>query len=677
MEQLLARFASLDADPKSDPTALLAELVDEIRPRRADDFESARRTLQALCYILNTHPELCAGLRQTLSTLNQTYRHSELYTSTGILPNTGFVAETFRRIGHTFLPEVLDPDLLRTVLRKVFHKPSDRHWVIGVGEDAWQQLLEALRFDETPTDPALPRAISEILRSLRVISYWIAAFGMEPELLRLEPALEAYESPFVTQNNELIAYIDAYPDAWRKPEAQVIDEKHLRVLHDQCREVIERVRKRAARDGTSIRLTYHLQRLQQLIRRSEQLLDILADLQDDPDGAAAYPAIVRLFSHLVRDECQRNNLQKHWRQNVELIALRVTDNASQHGEHYITETRREYWSMARSAMIGGVIIACMACFKILLGKADMPPLTGAITFCLNYGLGFCLIHILHGTVATKQPAMTANAIAASVGEAGGKLRNIDNLTHLIARTVRSQIIAILGNIGIAIPLAGLIAFSIFSIGGEHFVSAEKAVHLVEEQSLIHSGAVFYAAIAGVCLFLAGLISGYYDNYAAYNRVPERILQLAWPKRLFGERRMRRVSTYIGNNLGSLAGNLFFGFLLGGTTIFGVLFGLPIDIRHVAFSSAFLGIAFVGLDFAPDLWLFVWAALGVAAIGFVNLTVSFALALNVALRARQISEAQWRLIAGSILRHLLHHPRDFFLPPRKTKAAPIASTNDQT
>jgi site-specific recombinase len=682
MEQLLARFTSLETGTKADPSALLAELVNEIRPRRADDIDFARRTLQALCHILSTHPELRAGLRAALGILNRGYRHGELYTSTGILPNTGFAAETLRRIGHTLLPDVLDPDLLRTVLRRVFHQPGDKYWLIGVGEDAWLELFEAMRFDEAPPSPALPNAVAEILRSLRVISYWIAAFGMEPELLRLEPSLETYESPFVTQNNELIAYIDAYPDAWRTPEAErearCIDEKHLRVLHDQCREVIERVRKHAARDGTSIRLTYHLQRLQQLLQRSDQLLDILADLQQDPDGPAAYPAIVRLFSQLVRDECQRNNLGQHWRQNVELIALRVTDNASQHGEHYITETRQEYGAMARSAMIGGVIIACMACLKILLGKAEMPPLTGAIVFCLNYGLGFCLIHILHGTVATKQPAMTANAIAASIGEAGGKLRNIENLTQLIARTARSQFIAILGNIGIAIPLAGLIAFAVFGISGAHFVSPEKAIALIEDQSLIHSGAVFYAAIAGVCLFLAGLISGYYDNFAAYNRIPERVLQLGWPRRLFGEARMRRVAAYIGDNLGSLAGNLFFGFLLGGVTIFGVLFGLPLDIRHVAFSSAFLGIGLVGLDCAPDAWRFVWAVLGVIAIGFINLTVSFALALNVALRARQITEAQWRLIASAILRHLQHHPRDFFLPPkRQSGASPKTAAQSET
>jgi site-specific recombinase len=673
MEQLLSRFATPDADLPS----LLALLVDEIRPAQAHDFQTARRNLQALCYLLNTYPDLRAGLRAALSTLARDYRHSELYTVTGILPNTGFASEAFQRLGHTLLPEVLDRGLLRSVLRQAFDKPSDRHWVVGVGDAAWLQLIESLCFDEDALSATLPQALAELLRSLRVLSYWIAACGMEPELLRLEPSLETHESPFVAQNQEMTDYLERYPEQWGRPVLAECDDRHLRVLFAQCQEVIERVRRNAARNGTSIRLTYHLQRLRQLLRRCQQLLDILAALQADPRSPAAYPPIVSLFTQLVREECLRNNLLRHWRQNTELIALRVTDNASRHGEHYITGTREEYWGMARSAMIGGCVIACMACLKIWLAKAEMPPLTGAITFCLNYGLGFCLIHILHGTVATKQPAMTANAIAASISEAGGKLSTVAALANLIARTCRSQTVAILGNVCIAIPLAALLALAIFGITGEHFTSAEKSHHLLSEQSLVHSGAVFYAAIAGVCLFISGLISGYYDNYAAYNRIPERILQLGWPRRLFGEARMQRVAAYIGDNLGALAGNLLFGFLLGGTAFFGLLVGLPIDIRHVAFSSAFVGIGVVGLEFDAAPWLFVWAALGVAVIGLINLAVSFALALNVALRSREVSDPQWKALARAVLVHLVRQPRDFFLPPRKADAGGRRPATAQT
>lgn len=407
MEQVLSRFASPDADP----TRLLTQLVDEIRPADAHDVDFARRQMAALSEILRRRPELRANLRGALTRLAQTHRHIELYTVTGILPNTGFFTEALRRIGHKILPEVLDRGLLRTVLRRMYHKPGDRHWVSGVGDEAWLELITAMHFDEVPPSATMPAAVAELLRSLRVLSYWIAACGMEPELLRLEPALENYESPFVAQSLEVTAYIDAIPEHWGKAVSGETDDRQLRVLFSQCQEVIGRVRKKAASDGTSIRLTYHLQRLRQLLRRSEQLLDILAALQSDRTSVAAYPPIVRLSIQLTCDECLRDDLRKHLRQNTELIALRVTDNASHRGDHYITDTPQEYWSMARSAMTGGCIIAFMACLKLVLVETHMPPLTGAILFCLNYGLGFCLIHVLHGTVATKQPAMTANAIA--------------------------------------------------------------------------------------------------------------------------------------------------------------------------------------------------------------------------------------------------------------------------
>ena len=665
MEQLLSRFS----EPNADPVQMLILLAEEIRPHKASDFESARRNILALSHLLNTRPDLRRAFRDILLALGQGQQHSELYTSTGILPNTGFFSELFRRVGHKILPEAFDDDEVRCTIRRAFHKESDGLWVLGVGEPAWLGLIEALHFEEQAAAPQLPPVLAKILRSLRVISYWIAAAGMEPELLRLDRALETYESPFVTQNSELNAYIETYPHAWRQPAAIISDDKHLRVLLDQCTLSIDKIRKRAARDGTSIRLTYHLHRLQQLIGRCEQLLDILDGLLHDPDGNSAHAAIVHLMTQLVYEECQRNNLRQHWRHNTELISLRVTDNAGQHGEHYITETHDEYTAMARSAAIGGLIVALMACFKIVLADTHMPPLTGALVYCLNYGLGFCLIHILHGTVATKQPAMTANAIAATISQTGGKLREIEALTNLIARTVRTQIVAILGNVGLAIPLAGLIAWLVFWINGEHFIAPEKARLLLVDQSLIYSGAMFYAAIAGVCLFISGLISGYYDNYAVYNRIPERILQVNWMKRVFGEYRMRRVAAYVEDNLGALAGNLIFGFLLGGTTVFGTLFGLPIDIRHVAFSSAFVGIAFVGLDGAPDPWLLLWAASGVAAIGLINLSVSFALALNVALRSRHVSDTPWRMIGSAVLRRFIKQPRDFFLPPKKVDSPP--------
>ena len=106
-----------------------------------------------------------------------------------------------------------------------------------------------------------------------------------------------------------------------------------------------------------------------------------------------------------------------------------------------------------------------------------------------------------------------------------------------------------------------------------------------------------------------------------------------------------------------------GFLLGGTTAVGMLFGLPLDIRHIAFSSAFVGYAAAAHDFTLTGQAIAWAAAGVAGIGFMNLTVSFALALRLALSARQASLGNPMGLVRAVLRRLRSSPREFLLPPR--------------
>ena len=113
-------------------------------------------------------------------------------------------------------------------------------------------------------------------------------------------------------------------------------------------------------------------------------------------------------------------------------------------------------------------------------------------------------------------------------------------------------------------------------------------------------ALFFAAIAGVCLFLAGLISGYYDNLAAYERIRERIENISWLKNVLGETRLVRFAAYLHDNLGALAGNFFFGIMLGTMGTIGFMTGLPLDVAHVTISSAYFGLAVVSLDFSIDL-----------------------------------------------------------------------------
>ncbi len=189
----------------------------------------------------------------------------------------------------------------------------------------------------------------------------------------------------------------------------------------------------------------------------------------------------------------------------------------------------------------------------------------------------------------------------------------------------------------------------------------KAARLLHDLHPWRSLALLHAAIAGVYLFLSGLISGYYDNKALYHQLPERLRRVRALRRLLGERRLDRFAAYVERNLGALAGNFLFGCMLGCTPVVGALFGLPLDIRHVAFASANFAYGLVGLQFGVTPATLVVTAAGVLLIGLVNLTVSFSLALRVALRSRGIGPDQTDGLWGRVLRRFLDSPRDFFWP----------------
>jgi site-specific recombinase len=67
-----------------------------------------------------------------------------------------------------------------------------------------------------------------------------------------------------------------------------------------------------------------------------------------------------------------------------------------------------------------------------------------------------------------------------------------------------------------------------------------------------------------------------------------------------------------------------------------------------------------------------AMVGIALIGLLNFGVSFALALVIALRARDVPRGESKTLPGAVLRRFLRRPLEFFYPPRD--AGPPAATS---
>ncbi|SCK27364.1 site-specific recombinase [Vogesella sp. LIG4] len=654
MDQLLDRLTT--RQPDESPVAALTALLAQLRPDDAGDFVQATSNLRALTYLLGRNAEHRAGLRRALIDLMAQSRQVQLYTDTGLLSNETFAQVIKRRIGERLLPPARSSSHLADQFGLIFSGKKDYRWVASVETAVWQQLWQALAWQEETAAAANPTRL-QLLEAVQVLTARISAIGLEPELVRVYPDIERFESPFLHLSAEALQFVESARAAMTDPALQAEDDRQMLVLLEQCEQLISRLRKVAGESGVSISLTYHLLRLEQHIERLRSVLRLL-----DPGlGPATDGTLFTLLAELVRAENRKYSVRDVFTGTTELLARQVTEHAGRHGEHYIAENRSEWKDMARAAMGAGLIVGFMALFKLLLAKLHLPLIWEALAFGLNYALGFMLIHVLHFTVATKQPAMTAARIAAVIHQGNGK-PHMRELAELVAKVARTQLVAILGNVLVAIPVAWLIAVGWKAVTGAPVIDVAKAGHLLADQNPVGSLALLHAAIAGVYLFLAGLIAGYYDNKAIYRQIPQRLAALPWLNRLLGEKRTRRLAHYVEHNLGGLAGNFYFGMLLGITGTVGFLLGLPLDIRHITFSSAYLSYAAVSYDYQMPLQLILPAVGGVVLIGMTNLLVSFNLALWVALRSRKLRGHDALPLLPAVLKLAISKPRDFLIPP---------------
>ncbi|AMP09776.1 site-specific recombinase family protein [Collimonas arenae] len=701
---MLSTLKLIAADPNSDNIDHLVALINTLRPNKPELGAQAAEKVRILVQLLHGEPDQASALRHYVLRLFSTRRQISLYTDTGILPNAGFFTELFQRMSFRLLPPALDENYLRDCLDRLLPKETDYLWINAVPTADWLALFDLLSRAAPYTDAennaasdAIDRhkTIGEMLEAIQTLSYRISAMGLEPALLRLYPSIDEFESPFLMQNVELHLYLNSYrqhlaaaDSAFGQAELPPLeDARHLSVMLDQCETIVLKIRKNALRMGSSVSLTYLLVRLEQSIARLRKLLT-LVDVgeigitepnTEKPEGPLDLGAIeaqataqqlakrseaLTLAQELIEGHNRKYAVRELFADNINLLARNVTENASRTGEHYIAEDRSEYATMFRSAAGAGFVIGFMSMLKILASYLRAAPLVEAFLFSMNYSLGFMLIHVLHFTVATKQPAMTASRIASGLQSHDGRNIDIDSLVELIVKVIRTQFIAVAGNLVIAFPAAYLIALCYQALFGHHLVSPDKAAHLLHDIDPFASLALFHAAIAGVCLFLAGLISGYYDNKALYTHMAKRVARAHWLRGILGEERQARFGEYLERNLGGLMGNFYFGILLGTIGTIGFMLGLPIDIRHITFSATNFATALVGLDNHMSWQTAVTSVIGVIGIGTVNLWVSFSLALFVALRARQVRFRHGLTLAKAVFKRFCKGPRDFFIPPKK-------------
>jgi site-specific recombinase len=574
----------------------------------------------------------------------------------GLPTDRGFWNETVDRLSRRFLPEPVDESDLAQLVSRLLPGERDAIWLSSAPDELTVRLVRALDGGRG-TWAALRRAACD---ALSLIVTRVSAIGLSDVIRTRSPRVALTESPFFKlprSCDHLLATL-ASGDPSGLAAEQCWHEA------DACREVLRTVVENLEKFGVSVDVVYRIELITKNLDRLEALLALLLPSDADPAIGAR-----RLLVDLVMARVKDRDLGDITRNNLHLMARKIIERAGQTGEHYITSSRKEYFKMLASAGGGGVLTVGTIVVKYLTVWGQFAPFVDGMLSACNYAGSFILMQFLGFTLATKQPSMTAAALAGSMRESAG-FTDLTGLVSTIARITRSQLAAAIGNIGLVIPAALLFDFVHFTYLGRHFLDEQTAEYVIKSLHPTQSGTIFYAALTGVLLWLSSVGAGWLENWAVYRRLPEAIAEHRI-RRFFGSRLTHWASRVFAHNISGIGGNATLGFLLGMTPVMGKFFGLPLDVRHVTLSTGSLTLAACGLGSEVLTTPSYLAAMGgIAIIGSLNFGVSFVLALAVALRARQVQRSDQFKLFVSVVVTFVRSPLQFLFPPSSDVAPPV-------
>ncbi len=646
----------------ADPQAALAErhlwlarLFEWLRHTPPGHTPLPGLRLKHLLDVLDSNPAAQARVAGVWQAFWREVDAPALLADFGFAQRHSLLSELAERLQARLLPGTPQTQDL-ALLFKLFAQPSDAQWVAALDETSLARLA--------PWWPA-PDWRVRTLQALTILVSAVHASAHAPGLRRrMEPALLVGD-PF----GQLVRATGALQTALlaRHEGGLLCEANYLRAVLATCRRASDSVTAHLQAHGVSADIVFAQDQLVARTVRIEQLLDALIA----PQPAAEWRRLVCALLHTLGEQ---RGLRALLQQSYSLLARQVTQRNAETGEQYITRDRTEYRQMLRRAATGGLVLAGTTLGKLGIVSLGLSAFWLGAGLSLNYAASFVLVMLLHGTVATKQPAMTAPALAATLPARGGpaQAEDLETFVDRVAQLMRSQAAGVLGNLAVAGPLVLSLQALSTGLWGSPLVGRETAEHLLATMSFL-GPTPFYAAFTGVLLFASSLVAGWAENRFVLHQLDSAI---AWNPRIvavLGAPRAQRWAAWWRSHVSGLAANVSLGLMLGMVPAVMAFFAIPLEVRHVTLSTGQMGAALGalgwGLLLRPEFW---WCVLGVVATGALNVAVSFGLAFKVALRSRGVRVQDRSRLSTAIQQRLWHAPMSFLLPPKAPAAGIRAS-----
>jgi site-specific recombinase len=579
-----------------------------------------------------------------------------LLTEAGLPRHHAVLSEGMRRLFNRFLPSAMAVTDTSRLMISLFAHTRDVERFLELPQSLFERLSLLLAPPPTGGGPrSSPRLQNDLRQSLCLLATRTAGRGVTAAMRERSGRVEVQGSPFY----RLVFATQDLVEAGSASAAEPLFEVWKTAIRN-CRKELGEVRLRMETTGVSADLVLDLRSIELALMRMHELARVLTFHSVPVPGIENSSALRNLLNQLIEGRLEDKRVSSLLKQNLNLLARKTVERTGRSGEHYIAQTRKEYWQMWLAAIGGGLLTVLTAAFKMRIIEHQFPLFVEGFLTGTNYAISFVLLQVFGLALATKQPSATAATFAGIVRNNPGNA-SWSKISDFTARISRTQLAAAIGNVtavcvgSVALERLWRVMFK------EHYLPAESARHVYFGLHPFASGTIIYAAGTGVILWLAALIGGWCENFAVFHRLTEAVSQHPVGRRV-GHSRMAGLARWIELNLAGWSTSIALGYLLGFVPVVARFFGIPFDVRHVTLSTGTLALAaarFGTKSFGND-WLY-YAMAGIGVTFVLNLGVSFSIASFVALRAYDVpAREQFRLLRY-LLRQIVRSPLKFLFP----------------
>lgn len=633
----------------------LSELIKWVRATDLLDLEPEKNPNIKLKYffmVLDHNLELKNRIQKTVTTTLKELSSIEFFCEVGLPSQNGLFSELSDKVMTSLLPDKPVGNKTSYFLVNLLSEESDIVWLNHLEEGVVEKIIHFVTEDGTE----YVNFHQDLEDSLMYLISNIVSLGLSPEIRKRMPSSSISEMPFNFLHSKFNEYLKIKESGNEEEKAEKL--KELTFLLNDVKDSVDYVYKHLNQFGVSTNIVYQIERIRLSVERIQLLLTIIENNKESLKKANHF------LANLIEQSQTHHDSIAIFSNNMSLLAHKIIENNSQTGEHYIAKDRAEYNSMVKAAMGGGLLTALTVFIKFGLTAIGLNSFFFGLFASFNYAGSFLLIQFSGFTLATKQPASTASALAEKIEKnttSESLKEGIEQITDEIVLITRTQMASVVGNLLAVIPVVFIVTYSYRLIMGTPLLSTETSHYTIHSTDIL-GPSIIYAAFTGCLLFASSICAGWLQNWYSFRELSYLITNNKKIQFVIGKTGTTKLADMLEHSIAGMAGNISLGFMLGLLPEFLHFLGIPLQVRHVtlstgAFAAAVTSLGLEGTNKMDALR----ALLGIGVIGFLNLAVSFFLAFTLAIKAKKVSQYKSMRIYASLMRRFIQRPGSFFIP----------------